>query len=184
MARSDPSELVRRLADGDPSALEGAFREHAARCNAVAFAVLGDDHSARDAVQEAFLSLWRHRHGLVVRTAGIGPWLTVVTRNAALGMLRSARARSRREERALPDETMATSADPAELVTASVNARAVRGAIASLPLEQQTVIELAYFRFMTMAQIAERTETPLGTVKRRAQLALRHLGRILSEQRS
>ena len=184
MARSDPSELVRRLDADDPNALEDAFREHAARCNAVAFAVLGDDHRARDAVQEAFLSLWRHRHGLVVRTAGIGPWLTVVTRNAALGMLRSARARSRREERALPEETMTTSPDPAELVTANVNALAVRKALASLPAEQQTVIELAYFRFMTMVQIAERTETPLGTVKRRAQLALRHLGRILSEQRS
>jgi RNA polymerase sigma factor (sigma-70 family) len=184
MARSDSSELVRRLVDGDPSALEDAFREHAERCNAVAFGVLGDGHRARDAVQEAFLSLWRHRQGLVVRTAGIGPWLTVVTRNAALGMLRSARARSRREERALPDESMTTTPDPAELVTRSVDAREVRGAIASLPLEQQTVIELAYFRFMTMAQIAERTETPLGTVKRRAQLALRHLGRILSEQQS
>ena len=183
MAPSDSSELVQRLVEGDPGALEDAFREHAARCNAIAFGVLGDDHRARDAVQEAFLSLWRHRHGLVVRAAGIGPWLTVVTRNAAIAMLRSARARSRREERSLPDETMATS-DPAEVVTATADAREVRGAIASLPLEQQTVIKLAYFRFMTLAQIAERTETPLGTVKRRAQLALRRLGRILSEQRS
>jgi RNA polymerase sigma factor (sigma-70 family) len=185
VAPSDSSELVRRLVDGDPSALEDAFREHAARCNAIAFRVLGDDQYARDAVQEAFLSLWRHRHGLVVRSAGIGPWLTVVTRNAALTILRSARARSRREERAVPEETMTIiTSDPAEIVSANVDAHDVRGAIASLPAEQQAVIKLAYFRFLTMAQIAERTETPLGTVKRRAQLALRTLGRILSEQRS
>jgi RNA polymerase sigma-70 factor, ECF subfamily len=177
----EAKELARRLVGGDPSALEDAYREHAARCNAIAFRVLGDDDRARDAVQEAFLALWRHRQGLVVRTAGIGPWLTVVTRNAALAMLRSSGALTRREERARAD-IVTTAPDPADLASSNADTQTLRGAVASLPLEQQAVIELAYFNFMTMREIAERTETPLGTVKRRAQLGLRRLGKILSEQ--
>jgi len=184
MAPADATDLVTRLISGDPTALEDAYREHARRCNAIAYRILRNDDQSRDVVQEAFLTLWRHREGLVVRTAGIAPWLTVVTRNAALAVLRSAGARSRREERAHTSEVKAGAPDPADLVSASVDASEVRRAIASLSAEQQTVVELAYFRFMTMSQIAETTQTPLGTVKRRVQLALRHLGRILSEQRS
>jgi RNA polymerase sigma factor (sigma-70 family) len=179
----EAKELVRRLVAGDPSALEEAYREHAARCNAIAFRVLRDDDRARDAVQEAFLALWRHREGLVVRTAGIGPWLTVVTRNAALAMLRTSGSLARREERARAD-IITTAPDPADLASSSAVTHTLRGAVGSLPAEQQAVIEMAYFNFMTMREIAERTETPLGTVKRRAQLALRHLGKILSEQQS
>jgi RNA polymerase sigma-70 factor, ECF subfamily len=179
----EAKELARRLVAGDPSALEDAYQEHAARCNAIAFRVLGDDDRARDAVQEAFLALWRHREGLVVRTAGIGPWLTVVTRNAALTMLRSSGALARREERARA-EIVTTAPDPADLTSSNADADMLRGALDSLPAEQRAVIEMAYFNFMTMTQIAERTETPLGTVKRRAQLALRHLAKILSERQS
>jgi RNA polymerase sigma-70 factor, ECF subfamily len=184
MASPDAMELIRRLQDDDPVALEDAYALHAARCNAIAYRVLADDDRARDAVQEAFLALWRHRHGLVMRTAGIGPWLSVVVRNAAIAMLRSAGARAHREERVQAPDASATAPDPADLVVSGIGADAIRAALAALPVEQRTVITLAYFKFMTMAQIAQRTETPLGTVKRRAQLALRQLGRIMSEQRS
>jgi len=184
MAPTNATDLITRLVNGDPRALEDAYRDHATRCNAVAYRILRNDDQSRDVVQEAFLSLWRHRQGLVVRTAGIGPWLTVVTRNAALAILRSAGARSRREERAFKRDMTAAAPDPADLISARVDAADLRSAIASLSAEQQTVVELAYFRFMTMSQIAETTQTPLGTVKRRVQLALSHLGRILSEQRS
>jgi RNA polymerase sigma-70 factor (ECF subfamily) len=183
MVPPDATNLITRLITDDPSALEEAYGLHAARCYAIAHRILGDADESRDAVQEAFLALWRHRHGLVVRTAGIGPWLTVVTRNAALVHLRSGGARTRREERA-HNEGLEEASDPADIVSSSLDASGVRSAIASLSPEQQTVIELAYFRFMTMSQIAQATETPVGTVKRRAQLALRNLGRILSEQRS
>src|ERR1700736_6193981 len=100
MAPADATDLVTRLVSGDPTALEDAYREHAPRCNAIAYRILRNDDQSRDVVQETFLSLWRHREGLVVRTAGISPWLTVVTRTAALAILRSAGTRSRREERA------------------------------------------------------------------------------------
>ncbi len=184
MASSEELDLVRRLHSDDPRALEDAYARFAARCNAVAYRVLADQDRARDAVQEAFLALWRHRHGLVMRSAGIGPWLTVVTRNAAIGMLRAASARARREEHAQEAAPGNDAADPAELVVADADAGAVRSALGALPAEQRTVIELAYFKFMSMAQIAQRTATPLGTVKRRAQLALRQLSRLMSEQRS
>lgn len=180
-ALDEAADLVRRLAADEPAALERAYELYGARCNAVAYRILHDDESARDAVQEAFLSLWRHRHGLVVRTGGVLPWLTIVTRNAAIGILRSETSRLQRESRAeaLPPERPGK--DPADVVSARGDAERLRSALLALPEEQQSVVELAYFRYLTMSEIAERTATPLGTVKRRAQLALRQLGKLMNE---
>jgi RNA polymerase sigma-70 factor, ECF subfamily len=181
---NDSADLVARLVADDETALEEAYRLYAARCNAIAYRVLRDDDAARDAVQESFLSLWSHRHGLVVRTAGLAPWLCVVARNAAIGMLRRSSARTAREDRSQADGSTAFAPDPADQVATVVDAQELRRALATLPTEQRTAVELAYFKFLTMAQIAQQTQSPLGTVKRRIQLALRQLGRTMSEQRS
>ena len=174
-------ELVRRLTNGDPTALEDAYGAYAPRCKAVAYRVLRDETQAEDAVQEAFLALWRHRDGLVVRTSGIGPWLFTVTRNAALASLRAQSRRSAREERAAEMERID---DPSEMVATRETAQSVRAALAGLPDEQRAVISYAYFGSMTLSQISQRTGAPLGTVKRRAQLGLSKLARTLRPQLS
>ncbi len=183
MVATDHTELVRRLVAGDPAALEDAYKQYAPRCNAVAYRILQDDTIAQDAVQEAFFSLWQHRQGLVVRSAGILPWLVVVTRNAALAMVRSGQARTSREERSHSNEQR-IAPDPGSVAEAHADADRLRRALSQLPDELRSIIEMAYFRYHTMAQIAQATETPLGTVKRRAQSALRQLGQLLKETTS
>ena len=187
MERTDDAHIVRRLAEGDPAALEETYRAHAARCHAVALRVLQDDDLARDAVQEAFLSLWRHRGGLVVRSAGAGPWLVVVTRNAALNL---ARARKRQAEReaatAVSDTAQTASASAsaaADIAISNAEASGLRSALLGLPEEQRAVLAMSYFEGKTLVQIADTTSTPLGTVKRRAQLALAKLARALGGEK-
>lgn len=181
MQASSDADIVRRIAQGDASALEDAYHAYAPRCRAVAYRVLSDDALAHDAVQEAFLSLWRHRDGLVLRAAGVAPWLIVVARNAAINIARSATRRAMREAASAPQERID---DPTETVFAKLDAGALRDAIAQLPEEQRNVIRLAYFQGDTLREVAERTGAPLGTVKRRAQLALARLARMLGGART
>lgn len=176
MTASADADLASRLAADDQSALDEAYRVYSARCKAVAMRALCDDALAQDAVQEAFLSLWHHRAGLVVRAAGIGPWLVVVTRNAALNIARTGRRRASREAANAPVEHPQ---DPTAIALANVEAAGLRDAIERLPDEQRSVIRLAYFGGATLREVADRTGAPLGTVKRRAQLALAHLARTL-----
>lgn len=56
-----------------------------------------------------------------------------------------------------------------------VDLEKLRRAMESLPAEQKTALELAYFGYLSHSQIAERLELPLGTVKSRLALALRAL---------
>ena len=58
----------------------------------------------------------------------------------------------------------------------------VRRALGSLPAEQQSVVEMAYFGGYTQAQIAEELGIPLGTVKTRTLAAMRKLRKALQER--
>ena len=179
MTTRDEATLTARLAAGDPEAFEEAYRSLAPRYRAIAYRILGDDASAQDAVQEAFVALWRHRDGLVVRSAGVGPWLSVVTRNAALASVRATTRRVDREER-----VAAEGLSDVDIAKRGADAVDVRSALASLPEEQREVLTLAYFRGLTLNAVATRTGAPLGTVKRRAQLGLHRMARRLEGEES
>ena len=172
--------VITRLRAGDPAALAEAYERHSALCRGVAYRVLRDEALAEDAVQDAFASLWRRREGMTVRAAGLSPWLVVVTRNAALSLLRADTRRRLREERDFAATPAEHGRDPSDIVTADEAAAAVVAALDDLPKEQRDVIQLAYFDRLTLAQVAERTGAPLGTVKRRAQMALQRLARLMN----
>jgi RNA polymerase sigma-70 factor (ECF subfamily) len=172
--------VITRLRAGDPTALADAYERHSALCRGVAYRVLRDDALAEDAVQDAFAALWRRRDGMTVRAAGLSPWLVVVTRNAALTLLRADTRRRLREEREFAATPAEHGRDPSDIVTAGEAAAAVVAALDDLPKEQRDVIQLAYFDRLTLAQVAERTGAPLGTVKRRAQMALQRLARLMN----
>jgi RNA polymerase sigma-70 factor (ECF subfamily) len=53
--------------------------------------------------------------------------------------------------------------------------QALRIALEQLPLDQRTVIDLAYFGGMSQQDIAESLRLPLGTVKTRIRLGMQHL---------
>jgi len=59
----------------------------------------------------------------------------------------------------------------------------MRGALETLPPEQRTAVELAYFEGMTHSEIAETLNEALGTVKTRLRLGLNKLRAAMSAQR-
>ena len=73
----------------------------------------------------------------------------------------------------------AADAGPEETVLQRDVRRDIHQALESLDPEQRAVVELAYFGGLSQSEIAVQTGVPLGTVKSRVRLAMRHLRRAL-----
>jgi RNA polymerase sigma-70 factor, ECF subfamily len=93
-----------------------------------------------------------------------------VARNAIVD-----RRRSRSEPPTEVPETPSTEAEPAERAEASWTAWRVHRALAELPENERTVLELAYWSELSQSEIAEFLDIPLGTVKTRTRTALARL---------
>jgi RNA polymerase sigma-70 factor, ECF subfamily len=180
--RSD-EDLLGAVGRGDPDALGLLYDRYGRLALAVAYRVLGDYHAAEDTAQDAFLAVWRRVDSFDPRRGTVHGWVLTIVRNAAVDRRRGRHAHTLRD--APLDEVAFRLATEGEetfaVVAASVEARRVREALATLPAEQREAIELAYFGGLTHREIAERTGATLGTVKGRMRLGLHKLRATLAD---
>ncbi|MDP9283493.1 MAG: RNA polymerase subunit sigma-24, partial [Actinomycetota bacterium] len=80
--------LVARLRQGDPEALGPIFDRYGAVAYRVAFRALRDNGLAEDAVQEAFLELWRRPEVYDPARAPLGSWICVLAHRRAVDIAR------------------------------------------------------------------------------------------------
>ncbi|MGO8722896.1 MAG: RNA polymerase sigma factor [Acidimicrobiales bacterium] len=137
--------------------------------------LLGDGAQVDDAVQEAFLRLWRFRDALP-EGDGLRPWIYRVVVNACYS---SARTETRHAGRRAPQEALdaVVSSDPTPDELADVRDRAslVRQAILSLPAGLRAPLVLRYYAGLSEKEIATAIRRRPGTVKSRLHEARRLL---------
>jgi RNA polymerase sigma-70 factor (ECF subfamily) len=166
---ADEAELLARVAAGDERALGALYDRMAPVAYGLALRIVGDADGAEDTVQEAFLRVWRRADRYEADRGAPRPWLLRLVRNVAIDHLRSRGARARAERRGgvHEHEHLPAPERPDDLLLQKERRDVVRAALEALPAEQRRMIEIAYFEGLTHAQIAEREQTPLGTVKTR-----------------
>jgi RNA polymerase sigma-70 factor (ECF subfamily) len=172
---------MRRMARGDSHALSSLYQRHGGVALALAERMLGTHDAAEDAVQEAFVALWRHAANY--RDGGAAPrtWLLTIVRNRCIDELRK-RAGSPQRVELDEAQPQAIERDPWPEIWKRHCGDALRGAMADLPREQREVIELGFFSGHSHSQIAERLGAPLGTVKKRMRTGLKRLRDALDER--
>jgi RNA polymerase sigma-70 factor (ECF subfamily) len=172
----DDAGLVLAIAAGDAAALDLLYRRYRPLAFAAAYALLRDPHAAEDAVHDAFLKVWRAAASFQPSRGSLRAWLLTIVRNAAIDHLRTRRVVTRPDLTFDGDEMQAGSdPDVASAVEAATDARRLHAALNTLPPAQRHAVELAFFAGLTHGEIAVQTGLPLGTVKGRVRLGLRHL---------
>lgn len=180
-------ELLGRVRDGDPSgdAFRSLFRRNAGVAKAVAVRITRSDPLAEEAVQEAFLQLWRAPERYDNARSTVRRWLLTLVHARAVDLVRREQAQRRRAEHEA--STIQVVPDHSEAVVAAVarpaEQAAVQAALAVLPEEQRAVIDLMYFQGVSQTGVAERLGIPLGTVKSRSLLAMRKLRGAMETER-
>lgn len=174
------AELLRRILGGDADALATLYDRHAPTLLALAHRVLRNSGDAEEVLQEAFVQVWNRADSYDPERSSVSTWLVLVTRSRAIDRLRNRRVREKTLTGAQQEEKrFHTSPEGARNVMQHERRMRVRGELTRLPLEQQQVLELAFYRGMTQSEIAAATGIPLGTVKTRTLLAMKKLRKAL-----
>ena len=170
--------LMRRVQADDVEAFERLYDRHATRAYRVALSTCGDAHRAEEAVQDAFLKIWRARATFRSQLSSFQAWSMIAVRSAAIDVLRyeGAGKRPRLAEHD-PDVVDPQSEPLVDSLVRDDQAAAVRRTLQELPAAQSEVIALAFFGELSHAEIAERLALPPGTVKGRMRLGLEKLRR-------
>ena len=159
----------------DGLALEALLIEGYGRAYRTAYLIMRDPGDAEEAVQEAFLRVWRFRDALP-SGEGIHPWLYRVLVNTCYSQLR--REVPRRQRRAgdeLLDHLPASSPSPEVAATTSTVADDVIDALADLPESLRVPAVLRYWTGLSEKEIAVAIRRRPGTVKSRLHEARRRL---------
>ena len=159
------------------------YDRHARAAYSLAYRILGSRGPAEDAVQEAFLTVWRNRSRYVPERGSVRTWLLAIAHRRAIDVLRRNVVHSRREAfvEDMEDRWEASERTDTEVVRRD-EASEVHAALGELPAPQRKVLELAYFGGFSHREIAGMLEEPMGTVKGRMRLGLEKLrGRLAGD---
>jgi RNA polymerase sigma-70 factor (ECF subfamily) len=160
---------MERLRARDSVAFEQLYDAYHRLVFGIALRMLSDSTMAEDLTQSVFMKLWTSPESF--RDGNFAAWLARVTRNRALDVLRSRASHATGE---IPAD-IPTEGSIDDIVFSKIDSQRVRTALAALPDEQRSPIEMGFFGGITHEEIARRTGIPLGTIKTRIRSGLRRL---------
>ena len=151
----------------------------------LALNMVGDSATAEEITLDVFTRVWLKAETYQADRAQVSTWLTRITRNHTIDVLR--RRQTRIEARTVgwaeaSLDMLPGAGNPAETAHLAMQQGRVQAAVAQLPLDQQEALALAYFKGYTHSQIADKLNLPLGTVKTRIRLGLQKLRRLLADE--
>jgi RNA polymerase sigma factor (sigma-70 family) len=177
LAHLSDEAVVALTARSDEVALAELYDRYGRAAYGLALRVLRDESLAEDAVQEAFLAIWRGASRFIPERAKASTWIMTLVHRRAVDLVR-------REERRRADPLPEIEADTggpsaAEAAWLHLERERVQAALAQLPDQQREAIELAYYGGFSQSELAERLGEPLGTIKSRMFAGLARLRELL-----
>jgi RNA polymerase sigma-70 factor, ECF subfamily len=175
--------LINRIAEGDDSAFTALYKRFSGSLYGMAFRMMNDAKEAEDVLQEGFTHIWRKAGTYDASRSSPFAWAVMITRNKAIDRLRVRQRIERLRERVTAEELFYQDKDETSANEPTLRERGaiVRSALRDIPLEQRQALELSFFGGLTHEQIAERLETPLGTIKARIRRGLLRMRDCLKE---
>jgi RNA polymerase sigma-70 factor (ECF subfamily) len=178
LAHFSDEALVALVERGDDAALGELYDRFGRPAYGLALRILRDEALAEDAVQDAFLSVWRTAARFMPERARAATWILTLVHRRAVDLVRREEYRRAEPLEAAPEPTGTSTEESAWL---RLEAERVRAALRKLPDQQRETIELAYFGGFTQSELADRLGQPLGTIKSRMFAGLTRLRELLSE---
>jgi len=178
LAHLSDEALVLLAARSEESALAELYDRYGRTVYGLALRILRDEALAEDAMQEAFLTVWRTASQFVPERGKASTWiLTLAHRRAVDAVRHEQRRRADSIERG-PEPSVHGVEEDAWL---RLQRERVQSALRRLPDAQREALELAYYGGFSQSELAERLGQPLGTIKSRMFSGLSRMRELLGE---
>lgn len=168
-------ELVADCARRDENALAALYDRHGKVAYSIALRVVRDPGLAEDAVQEAFLAVWKQAATYDAKLAKPSTWILTIVHRRAVDHVRRNVRHGEIAQRVATFEAPGIVEGVDETAGIRESRRSVQQALATLPAAERRVLELAYWAGLSQSEIATELGIPAGTVKSRTFTALARL---------
>jgi RNA polymerase sigma-70 factor (ECF subfamily) len=178
LAHLSDEAVVALVARSDETALAELYDRFGRLGYGLALRILRDEALAEDAVQDAFLTVWRTAARFLPERGTARTWILTLVHRRAVDVVRR---EDRRRAEPLEAGTVAKDVGADEEAWLRYERERVQQALRQLPDQQREALELAYYGGFTQAELAERLGQPLGTIKSRMFAGLARLRELLDE---
>jgi RNA polymerase sigma-70 factor, ECF subfamily len=179
LAHFSDEALLSLVASSDDQALAELYDRFGGVAYGLALRILRDESLAQDAVQEAFLAVWRTADRFLAERARASTWILTLVHRRAVDLVRRQERRRGEPLEAVPEPVAPEQVE--EQATIRFQRQVVQEALRRLPPEQREALELGYYAGLTQSELAERLGQPLGTIKSRMFTGLTRLRDLLAQ---
>ncbi len=155
------------VANGETDALRTVYAMTSAKLFGICLRICGERASAEDVLQTVYIKVWERAGRFDAELASPITWLATIARNSAIDWRRSDAGRVARDT--LPEQAALAVADDGpradQLLMAAESADQLRRCLGTLEERTRSCIRSAFFDGATYAELAERENIPLGTMK-------------------
>lgn len=153
----------------DESTFIELLRQCEGRLFRIGWAILGQESDAWDAVQETVERAWRYRKDLKGGSNSFVSWIHRIHINCCIKQIHNKKRVVSMDLENLPEP------EPTSSVEEDIEMRAVWDIVKSLDTPHRQVIALRFLGDMSLQELADGLNIPLGTVKSRLNRALSKL---------
>jgi RNA polymerase sigma-70 factor, ECF subfamily len=175
-ASSHLQQLLLEAGQGNHASFAKVYQLTSAHLYGVAIRMLGHEHAADDALQEAYVSIWKNasQYRATVDGQSLSPmtWLIAIVRNKALDALRK-QTRLREDEFIAEGDSLDRAPTPLhetapsaldELGVAFENLQ-IDTCMGALSAAQRQALALCYYQGLTHSEASQQMGSPIGSVK-------------------
>ncbi len=163
---------LQQISRGDRAAFERLYRRTSVKLLAVCRRVLPEVHDAEEALQAAYLTIWRRAETYNRSRGRPMTWLITLAHRSAIDTFRQRRRSSQTLSPLVADP-------PAGFAAEASDASMLELCLQSLEEFDRRLLHTAFFEGATYGELAQRSEAPLGTIKSRIRRALHKLAECL-----
>lgn len=161
--RDDIERYITQAAMGNQSAFSNLYDACASKLFGICLKVLGNREHAEDALQDAFIKIWHSADKY--QANGLSPmtWLITIARNTAIDRLRA--NRTQYDSSVEPDDLEDSNDGPEAQSLATSQQMEISRCLEQLESNKAEAVRFAYLQGLSYADLAERYEVPINTMR-------------------